>query len=173
MPRLTADQWAAARVKWESDPTITFEAVGQLMGVSRVAVSKRASAEGWERVTDLHTLAQLAHARSDAREVAAKVTPELTPETIDARNAAVDLRADIIDRHKADMARHRVLHSDAAQAEDLEACKRAKLSIEVLAIRHKIERDAYGLNEAATTQVPPEPEWTVLIGQKVQVGGQA
>lgn len=170
MPRLTRDQWAAARIKWEADPKLTFEAVGVLMGVSRVAVSKRASSEGWERITDMHTLAQLAHARSDAREVTAKVTPELSPETIDARNAAVDLRADVIDRHKADMARHRALHNDEAQAEDLEACKRAKLSIEVLAIRHKVERDAYGLNEAATQQAPAEPEWTVLIGQKVVVG---
>jgi len=169
VPRLTVDQWAAARIKWESDPTVTFEAVGLLMGVSRVAVSKRAKSDGWERITDLRTLAQLAHARSDAREVTAKVAPELSSATINARDAAVDLRADIIDRHKADMARHRALHSDDRQAEDLEACKRAKLSIEVLAIRHKVERDAYGLNESATQQAPAEPEWTVLIGQKVTV----
>ena len=53
----------------------------------------------------------------------------------------------MLDRHKADMAQHRALHKDADQARDLEACKSAKLSIEVLAIRHKVERDAYGLND--------------------------
>lgn len=25
MARLTKDQWAEARIKWESDPTLTFE----------------------------------------------------------------------------------------------------------------------------------------------------
>jgi transcriptional regulator with XRE-family HTH domain len=166
MPRLTQDQWAAARIKWEADPTLTFEALGQELGVSRVAVSKRASNEGWERVTDLRTLAQLAHAKSDAREVTAKVTPEVTRERASARDDAVDLRADVIDRHKADLARHRTLHSDEEQAADFEAGRRAKITMEVLSLRHKAERAAYGLDEAATTQAPAGPDWTALVRQK-------
>lgn len=150
MARLTADQWKAARIKWESDPSLTFEDIGKDNGVSRVAVSKKAAAEKWERVSDLQTLAKLAHARSDAREVTSKVSSQVTPETIDARDAAVDLRADVLDRHKADLARHRHLHADEAMAADLEAGKRAKISMEVLALRHKAERSAYGLDEAST-----------------------
>ena len=149
MARLTADQWKAARIKWESDPSLTFEDIAKDNGVSRVAVSKKAAAEKWERVNDLQTLAKLAHARSDAREVTAKVTAQVTPETIDARDAAVDLRADVLDRHKADLARHRILHTDEVMAADLEAGRRAKISMEVLALRHKAERAAYGLDEAS------------------------
>lgn len=149
MARLTADQWKAARIKWESDPSLTFEDIGKANGVSRVAVSKKAAAEKWERVNDLQTLAKLAHARSDAREVTAKVSSQVTPETIDAREAAVDLRADVLDRHKADLARHRTLHTDEAMAADMEAGRRAKISMEVLALRHKAERSAYGLDEAS------------------------
>lgn len=166
MPRLTKDQWAAARIKWESDPSLTFEALAGELKVSRVAVSKRASTDGWQRTTDLRTLAQLAHAKSDAREVTAKVSPEVTRETIAARDAAVDLRADVIDRHKADLARHRTLHSDEEQAADLEACKRAKMSMEALTLRHKAERAAYGLDEAAVSQAPQGPDWTALVRSK-------
>lgn len=147
MARLTADQWKSARVKWESDPTLTFGVIAAELGVSRVAVSKRAGVEKWERVNDLATLAKLAHARSDAREVTAKVTVEVTEETIDARDAAVDLRADVIDRHKADLAQHRRLHTAEEMAADLEAGKRAKIAIEVVALRHKAERAAYGLDD--------------------------
>ena len=150
MARLSADQWKAARIKWESDPSLTFEDIAKDNGVSRVAISKRANSEKWERVNDLQTLAKLAHARSDAREVTAKVSAQVTPETIDAREAAVDLRADVLDRHKADLARHRHLHTDEAMATDLEAGRRAKISMEVLALRHKAERSAYGLDEAST-----------------------
>ena len=150
MARLTAEQWKAARIKWESDPSLTFEDIGKDNGVSRVAVSKKAASEKWERVNDLQTLAKLAHARSDAREVTSKVSSQVTPETIDARDAAVDLRADLLDRHKADLARHRHLHTDEAMAADLEAGRRAKISMEVLVLRHKAERSAYGLDEAST-----------------------
>lgn len=168
MPRLTADQWAAARVKWEADPTLTFAALAGELGCSHVAVSMRSKKEHWQRCPDLRTLAELAHAESDARE-AAKLTPQLSPESAKTRAAAVDLRADVIDRHKADWAEHRQHFGIGDIAADFDTGKSAKISAEMLSIRQKGERAAYGLDEAATTQAPPEPDWTVLIGQKVSV----
>lgn len=45
----TKDQYAAARLDYESDPTCTFKILGEDLGVSAQAVQKRAKKEGWEK----------------------------------------------------------------------------------------------------------------------------
>lgn len=167
MPRLSADLWAAARIKWEADPTLTFVTLGKELGLSDEGVRKRCKAEQWERRPDLRTLADLAHARSDAREVGAKVGAKVGSPTSKSRDAAVDIRADVIDRHKADWAEHRQHFTIGAIAKNFDLGKSAKISSEMLLNRQKGECDAYGLNAAGTQQAPAEPEWAVLIGQKV------
>mgnify|MGYP002619561445 CR=1 FL=1 len=63
--RLPPDEWAAARVAWEADPTLSFYALAARLGVDKAAVSRRAKREGWERPANLAELAKKAHARAD------------------------------------------------------------------------------------------------------------
>jgi hypothetical protein len=170
VPRLTADQWAAARIRWEADPGLTCDALGKSLGVSGEAVRKRCKAEGWARARSLADVSRRAQFKADAK-LAAQVGREVgSPTEKAARELAEDIRADLIERHRADWAEHRQHFRTADIAADFDLGKSAKISAEMLAIRQKGERAAYGLDEAATTQAPPEPEWTVLIGQSVQLG---
>lgn len=167
MPRLSADLWAAARLKWEADPALTFAALGHALGVSDEAVRKRAKAEAWERVRSLKQIAERAQLKADA-----KVGGKVGGPTTKSSDLAEDIRADVIDRHRSDWAEHRVHFKIAAIAADFSAGKSAKISAEMLLIRQKGERDAYGLSETAPSQqTPPEPDWAALIGS--QTGSQA
>lgn len=171
MPRLTADQWAAARIRWEADPALTFGALAGSLGVSHAAVGQRARKDGWQRTPDLRSIADRAQLKADVRE-RAKLSPHLSDESTKTatRELAEDIRADVIERHRADWAEHRTCFKIGDIAADFETGKSAKISAEMLAIRQKGERAAYGLDDGATSQAPPEPEWTVLIGQRVQLG---
>lgn len=171
MPRLTKDQWAEARVQWEADPTLTFESLGKTLAVSREAVGQRARKDGWQRDPSLHDVARRAQFKADQREASSKVPAEVPGGRLktDSRALAEDIRADVIERHRADWAEHRQLFATSDIAANFEIGKSAKISAEMLSIRQRGERDAYGLSEAATQQTPPEPDWAVLIGQRVTV----
>ncbi|ODU07978.1 MAG: hypothetical protein ABS84_14810 [Rubrivivax sp. SCN 71-131] len=175
MPRLSADQWVAARIRWEADPLLTFKELGKSLGVSHAAVGQRAKKEGWERDASLQDVARRAQYKADRREFDGKLSPKLSGGSTKkaARELAEDIRADLIERHRADWAEHRQHFRTADIAGDFNIGKSAKIASEMLAIRQKGERAAYGLDEQASTQAPPEPEWTVLIGQKVLIDGQA
>jgi predicted transcriptional regulator len=143
-PRPTKDAWEAARHKWEADPSETFESVSQTLGVSRPAVSKRASAEGWERVQSLHQIIEKAHLQAD------KVTAKLSEVTgVSAKTTvetAIDIRAQLLDTHRADWTEHRSLFTLDSILEDFDNGKKAKISAEMLTLRQKGERAAYGLD---------------------------
>lgn len=49
MARLTKDQWAEARAWWESDASVSFQAIADRYGCSRPAVGQKAEKEGWAR----------------------------------------------------------------------------------------------------------------------------
>jgi predicted transcriptional regulator len=49
MARLTKEQWAEARSKWESDTRDGFAWLADELGISRPAVSKMASSQGWSK----------------------------------------------------------------------------------------------------------------------------
>lgn len=53
MAKLSKEQWAEARARWESDPRAGFEWLAVEIGVSRPAVSKMASTHGWEKGGDV------------------------------------------------------------------------------------------------------------------------
>lgn len=154
MPRLTADAWARARIEWEADPRATYESVARGLGVSRVAVTKHALKHGWERVQSLASIAAAAQRKADAKvapqlsggdKVAAEVAQEAAKRL--SAEAAVDVRADVIDRHRSDWAEHRRLFTLGAIAADFELGKSAKISAEMLQIRQRGEQAAYGLDQ--------------------------
>lgn len=49
MPRLTKDQWSAARIKWESDPAMTDHGLAEILGVSKQAVEQQRKKNEWYR----------------------------------------------------------------------------------------------------------------------------
>lgn len=163
MPRLTADQWAAARIKWEADPTVTFTELGKALGVSEAAVRQRAKSESWMKTGAMRGIVERAHIKADA-----KLRPNFDGEVqkAGAIEAAEDIRADVIERHRADWAGHRQHFKTGDIAADFDVGKSAKISAEMLLIRQKGERAAYGLDDTATTQVPQGPDWTALVRQK-------
>lgn len=158
MARLTKDQWAEARIKWEADPTLTFEALGKALGCSHAAVGQTAKKQNWQRAPDMRSIADRAQLKADAREKS-KLSAETLAEsfkktgieTFDARELAEDIRADVIERHRADWAVHREHFKTADIAANFEIGKSAKISAEMLAIRQKGERASYGLDEASSS----------------------
>lgn len=155
MPRLNKDQWAKARELWESDPTANFETIAGLFGVSRVAVSKRAAGEGWEKVQPLASINEAAQLRADAK--VSGETDKVSGETRKRATveAAIDVRADVLERHRADWASHRKHFSLDAIAEEFENGKKAKISAEMLLLRQKGERAAYGLDDLSDKPSAP------------------
>ncbi len=167
MSRLTPEQWAAARAKWEADAALSHADIAADLGVSRQAVAKRAAAEGWARAPELADLAKRAHLKADRRQVAGLVAGPVDSatekSTLATREAAEDIRADVIERHRADWAEHRTHFRIADIAEDFDLGKRAKISAEMLKIRQQGEREAYGLDAVQQSSAPSSPDWTALI----------
>lgn len=149
MPRLTKDQWEAARLQWEADPTLAFTEIAKGFGVSEAAVRQRAKAESWIKTGSMKGIAERAQLKADEREVA-KLRTNFEGEVQKrvAVEVATDIRADVIERHRADWAEHRAHYQTGDIASDFDLGKSAKISAEMLAIRQKAERAAYGLDEA-------------------------
>lgn len=154
--RPSQEAWETARRTWEADPTQTFESIAKIIGVSHTAVSKRANnpEDPWARQQSMREIVTKAQRRADAREVAAKVSAEAAKVAAETRKesvaeAAVDLRADVLERHRADWAQHRTLFTLDAIKKEFEAGKSAKISAEMLSIRQKGERAAYGIEDVA------------------------
>ena len=140
MPRLTADQWAIIRAEREAGAS--FGDLAARFGVSKAAVSKASKREGWGDGSDVGEIIR--------RKVTEKVTGVVTAETARHKaeiiDAAAEKGAEVIRLQRDDWERHRN-HFGSVPA-DLDAGKLAKLSAEMLAIRQKAERIAWGLDES-------------------------
>lgn len=109
-----------------------------------MAVSKKAAAEGWERVQSLRKIVERAQLQAD--KVTAKLSEVTSGPTKTTVAAAIDIRADLLERHRADWGQHRTLFTLASIEQDFDAGKKAKISAEMLTLRQKGERAAYGLD---------------------------
>jgi len=152
MPRLTKDQWAEARIKWEADPTMTFEDVAQSLGVSRPAVSKMADKVGWVKSGNLQSINRAAHIRADTSEVTGEVTGEVTlgaakkPLTA-STELSTDLRSRLIQQHRVEWRNHSKLYPLEEIKAVFEIGKSGKITSEMIAIRQKGERIAWGMDD--------------------------
>ena len=149
MARLTRDQWAAARVRWESDPTLTMVAIGNEFGVSEAAVRQRAKADGWVKLGSMKSIQEAAQRKADEK-LRSKFDDEV--QKASTRELAEDIRADVIERHRCDWAEHRQHFAVGDIAADFEMGKSAKISAEMLKIRQAGERAAYGLDEVTGSE---------------------
>ena len=127
MPPLTRQQWQQARIEWESNPDLTITELARRYNVARNTVAERKQKEGWRKagIDDCKKNGPL---------------PQ-----------SVQLYADNVERllecHRQEWEEHRSLFELGAIAMNFELGKAAKISAEMLAIRQKAEREAWGLND--------------------------
>lgn len=155
--RLTEEQWKEARIAWESDPKATYKGIGERFGCSHVAVLRAAKRGGWVKSGSLDSINRAAQLRADSAEVTAEGTSETDknppkPAPLPASvEASTDLRARLIHSHRAEWRKHASLYSLEGIRDDFDLGKSAKISAEMLSIRQKAERTAWGM-DADTSQ---------------------
>lgn len=147
--RMTPDEWADVRAKWEGDPRDGYTWVVNEMNlsVSDVAVLKRARNEGWAKKASLKTIVERAQTKADEK-VSRKVSGKVSPLT---ESDAVDLRADVIEKHREEWGEHRTTFpmSGMLGEDGLGVARVAKTVAEAIKIRQEGERKAWGLDAIA------------------------
>ena len=137
--------WETIRAEYEAGATM-----GELSrrhGVSKPAISKRASAEGW--IQDVSgAVDRLAEAKVNG--IVNTVNPQKKAEALD---RAAEAKADVIRRHKAEWDRHKVIMDEALQTIDFDRAKLAKITAETLKIRQDGERRAWGITDKTEAEV--------------------
>lgn len=108
----------------------------------------RAKKEGWTRVASLSGINERAQFKADAKELG-KLGGQLGKPSAKAVELAEDIRADVLERHRSDWAEHRQYFKVPEIAADFEKGKSAKISSEMLLIRQRGERAAYGLEDSS------------------------
>lgn len=146
--RMTLEEWASVRAKWETDPRegYTWIITEMNLSVSDVAVLKRARKEGWAKKASLKSIVERAQAKAD--EKLAKVSGKVSPLT---ESDAVDLRANVIEKHREEWGDHRRLFTleDMLGEDGLGVARVAKTAAEAIKIRQEGERKAWGLDAIA------------------------
>jgi hypothetical protein len=161
--KMTPEEWQTVRERWEADPRDGQNWIIREMNlpVSHVAVIKRMRKEGWAKKASLKTIVERAQAKADekASGVTGKVTNHHGAVT---DTTAVDLRADIIDRHRREWQEHRerfpleaiVVLGDGPETAAVSAggeklARTAKTVAEMIRLRQQGEREAWGLDAVA------------------------
>lgn len=174
MARLTAEQWSEIRAEWEASPKVGVAWLAKESGgrwdVTRQAIHLRRTAERWLKRGTLAGLVEKAQLAADVgssvsggsltgnftrpltgssvkNSEPAPVSPESEAEQSGAaEQIAVDLRAKLIERHRAEWGLARQLVYDAAKAKDFDRAKLGKITSEALRIVQEGERKAWGLD---------------------------
>ena len=146
MPRLTTNAWLEVRAKREAG--LTFPVLAAEYGVDKAAICRRAKREEWADGDGLAgVFRQKVNAKVNRIDTANKVTRLAT---ID---AAADRAVVIINRHREDWRRHYELFPIDTVAQDSNLARLAKLAAEMLCIRQKGERAAWGLEEERRIEI--------------------
>lgn len=177
MARLTSEQWQAIKTVWEYDPDEPSHEVAaaragakyQFRPPAKSNVCVRAKKEGWERRGNMNGINQAAHRKADRAsaenrteqqnsEERGQQNPSNAPNPAQAqssRDEAVDLRSEVIARHRVEWGNIGVLLNEALTIRNTDAVKSsdklraAKLAAEVTKIKQEGERKAWGLDDLA------------------------
>ena len=156
--RIPEERYVAARLIYETTPGASFKSVAEETGISVRALEERSKKDGiWTKRALLppHGLSDAAQAVADrygtkiaeyGDEISAEQKQVALQET--ATELAVDLRAQLIDRHRREWAAPRKLAYEAIQKRDFELAKLAKISTESLRNIQDGERKAWGIDKA-------------------------
>lgn len=148
--KLTLDDWATIRAKWEADPKVSFGDLSSEHPITKQAISLRARKEGWQKRGQLHSINERAirkaDAASDPNRQVAEVDEKPARQVVDpgpykrqvSEEEAEDKRAAVLVKH-----RDEALRLDQMQA--------ASQSMYVAAIRTKDKDDWWRAKIAADT----------------------
>ena len=156
MARLSADTWDTIRAEREAGGQ-SFQDLAQKFGVSHTAIIKRAKAEAWSNGEDVAGVIR--------RKVSEKVSgivsggnPKKKAEAIDSEAERV---VEVVRRHRteivavrdtlyAGLKAHKAALTKADKQTAFEDLKAAKISSECMMNIHRLERQAWGLDNGET-----------------------
>lgn len=151
--RLTPNEWQRIRERWESDPRPGYQWVVEELSltVTLQAVAIRSKRDGWAKQLSLKKIVERAQRQADGVFVTAAVDGVPSGGFVDGSTkaddtAAVDVRAAVIERHRADWREFRLTFPLEVMGASLENARKAKVSVEVLRLLHGGERQAWGLD---------------------------
>ena len=142
----------AARYDWETiraeyEAGASQSELARRHGVSRKAIQKHITAEGWAQ--DISgTLDRLTEAKVVG--VVAGCDPKKKAAALD---RAADAKAAVILRHKEEWEQHQQLIRQAVESGDFDAAKLAKITAETIKIRQEGERKAWGITDKGETEL--------------------
>lgn len=137
--------WETIRAEYEAG---TSQAdLSRRHGVSRKAIQKHITAEGWTQGSS-GTVNRMAEDKVAG--IVAGCDPKKKAEAL---NRAADAVAAVMRRHKAEWERHQALIDEALEAGDFDKAKLAKITAETLKIRQEGERRAWGISDKVETEV--------------------
>jgi len=158
---MTAKEWGDVRARWESDPRDGYLWLVREMNLSVTdkAVLRKAKRECWSKKASLKSIVDAAQRKADAK-VTRPAARNITPVT---DGESVDVRAEVIEKHRSEWARHRerfpldaVVNFDKDHPELTEVTsggeKLARVSktvAETIRLRQQGEREAWGLDAVA------------------------
>lgn len=170
MARLKEHEWQEVRAEWEASPQQGLgwltKAGGGRWDVSVEAIRQRRSKEEWQKRGTLASVAEKAQIAADRAAVSAGQSGELGSQlgmqlgtqvaaeddkkaaerSAIVEDAAVKLRASLLERHRNEWNMARKIAYEAAQNRDFEKAKLAKITTETLRNIQEGERKAWGLD---------------------------
>lgn len=170
--KISDEQWAQARARWESEPKLNFADVGETLGVSKQSVQQQAKKNGWVKRLAMGAIVSRAHAIADKTITQDSVgestqapslvagSPEKitfsTPEfpagasaaqlTAIGEDAAVAARAELVSRHRRETNNARHLVYGAIRTKNPQDAKVAKIVVESIKLLQETERKAWGID---------------------------
>lgn len=152
MPRLPADIWETVRAEREAGAT--FLDLAARFGVSHTAIIKRAKRESWSDGTDVADVIR----RKVSEKVSGIVSTANPQKKAESLNAAADRGAEVIRRHQEEtnhvrerlyigLKLYKVADTKEQKQLAFEDLKAAKISSEVMINLHRLERQAWNLDE--------------------------
>lgn len=148
---------AAARALFEGKPFSTEVSVAEEVGVEAYWVRRWKREQGWKKLSRAPALSAMAGAAADKFKVRmSELGKPLDDEAAAAEAAkevasefAVDVRAQVIDRHRKEWSAPRKIAYEAVQKGDFERAKLAKITAETLTLIQSGECRAYGISQEA------------------------
>ena len=155
--RIPEERYVAARVLYESTPGMSMVQCADEVGVSHRSLEERSRKDGgWTKRSLMPPTGMTEAAQAVADQYTAKLADYGDQTTKEQRDAAlretatevaVDLRAQVLDRHRKEWRIIDMLLGEHVKGRDFDRAKLTKITAEALAIKQAGERKAWGLDK--------------------------
>lgn len=189
-PKLTPEQWLECRHRWEADHRDGYQWLVDEMNlpVAHVSVRRVALRDGWKKAGSMKSIVQRAHIQADAK--SAKRNDGHTKgngmgnalpsnSSVTHAEAAVDIRSDVIDKHRAEWSEHREIFPLSSLVGNIEKGREGKIAAEMLKLRQDGDRKAWGLDaivqedHSAATDADLDAIYESVMRQSADMGVKA